>query len=84
MNFWLLLLCVLLSAVGWWFGVVPGALWSLLVAGGLAAARSLARRRKSPGPLASMPAWQIALVPLLAAALGVALGILAFLIGPGF
>lgn len=84
MNWILLLFCVLLSAAGWWFGVVAGVLWSLLVVGGLATARGLARRRESPGPLAAMPSWQIALVPLLAVTLGFGLGALAFLFGPGF
>lgn len=84
MNFVLLLFCVLLSAAGWWFGMVIGVLWSLFVAGGLAAARGLARRRDSTGSLAAMPTWQIALVPPLALALGFALGVLGFLFGPGF
>jgi len=38
------LLCVLLSSVGWWFGMVPGAIWLVLVVGGLLTAQLAAKR----------------------------------------
>ena len=76
--------CVLLSAVGWWAGAVPGLLWSCLVVTGLAYARHRAHRRTPPGRLASMPTWQLVIVPILGALVGIAVGVTLFVLGPGF
>ena len=83
-RFAILVGCVLLSAVGWWAGALPGLLWSGLVVSALAYARQTARGHSPDGALASMPTWQLVLVPLLAAPLGMGLGIMAFILGPGF
>ena len=64
--------------------MVPGAIWSVLVVGGLVIARQAAKRAASPRLLASMSVWQIALVPVLGFLTGVGIGTLIFLLGPGF
>ena len=69
---------VLVSAAGWWLGVVPGVLCSVLVVSGLAVAR------RADGPLHPLPLWQVLLVPVLSLPIGIGLGVLAFILGPGF
>lgn len=80
----LLGVCVVVSAAGWWAGIIPGVLWSALVCGGLAIARRTAVRGGSSSALGSMPLWQVVLVPVLSVPVGIALGALAFILGPGF
>ena len=75
-------MCVLFSAAGWWAGSIPGAIWSVLVASGLLLARRSARRRGAP--LASVPLWEVALVPVVSVPIGIGLGVLVFILGPGF
>ena len=69
---------LLFSAAGWWLGIVPGALCSALVVGGL----TLVRR--ADGPLRSLPLWQILLITVLSVPIGVGLGVLVFILSPGF
>ena len=76
--------CVLVAAVGWWAGIVPGVIWSVLVVVGLFVARRAAQRGGSSSPLACMPLWQVVLVPVLSVAVGLGLGVLAFIVGPGY
>ena len=76
--------CVLVAAVGWWAGIVPGIIWSVLVAIGLLVARRAAQRGGSSSPLSSLPLWQVVLVPVLSVPVGLGLGVLAFIVGPGF
>ena len=76
--------CVLVSAVGWWLGILPGVVWSVLVAGGLAVARRAAQQRAPVGPLAGVPLWQVLLVPILSVPIGIGFGVLVFILGPGF
>lgn len=76
--------CVLVSSAGWWAGIVPGVIWSVLVSSGLVIARLTAARRGTSRPLASMPLWQVVLVPVLSVPVGIALGALVFSLGPGF
>lgn len=76
--------CVLVSAAGWWLGILPGVVWSVLVAGGLAVARRAAQQRAPAGPLAEVPLWQVLLVPILSVPIGIGLGVLVFILGPGF
>ncbi len=88
MKFWtrtlLIAGLVLLSAAGWWLGLMPGLMWSLAVAGSLVVARRIAEGFRPSGALASMPLWQVALVPMLGLPVGIGLGTLAFILGPGF
>lgn len=70
--------CVLVVASGWVLGIVTGAICSLLVAGGLYVARAFG------GPFGTLPTWQILAVPALGLPVGIALGTLMFILGPGF
>ena len=75
---------VFLCSIAWWFGMFVGAATSLLVAGGLVLARHVLQRSGPACALAFMPIWQLMLGPILGAPIGLSLGVVAFLLGPGF
>lgn len=84
MKWPILIFFVLLCAVGWWFGIVTGAATALLAAGVLILARHVAGRFDPPGALAAMPVWQLLLVPVVSLPIGFGLGLIAYVVGPGF
>jgi len=82
---WLIILStLLLCSIAWWFGMPVGLATSFLVAGGLILVRHAVQRSGSTSALALMPIWQLVLAAVLSLPIGVGLGGIAFVLGPGF
>jgi len=82
---WLIILStLLLCSIAWWFGMQVGLATSFLVAGGLILVRYAAQRSGSTSALALMPIWPLVLAAVVSLPIGVGLGGIAFILGPGF
>ena len=84
MRWTILAFSLFLCSIAWWFGMFVGVATSLLVAGGLVLARHVSQRSGPASALALMPIWLLMLGPVLGVPIGLSLGLMAFLLGPGF
>lgn len=84
MRWTILAFSLFLCSIAWWCGIFVGVATALLVPGGLVLARHVAQRSGPASSLALIPIWQLVMAPILGVPIGLSLGFVAFLLGPGF
>jgi hypothetical protein len=75
---------ILLCSVSWWLGPLVGPITFLLLPGVLVLVRQLLKKKHPDSALVAIPVWQILLAPVLSLPISWVLGLVAFLVGPGF